>query len=43
MAEKESPVVSGRIIQIMLFLNHDGKSICSLILADDSSDAEVKG
>jgi hypothetical protein len=39
MVEKESPVLSGRIMQIMRFLNEDGKSICSLILADDSRDA----
>ena len=43
MVEKESPVVSGRIMRIIRFLNVDGKSICSLILADDSGASWYQG
>lgn len=39
MIEKPSPVVEGKIMRIMRFLNNDDKSICSLILADESVEA----
>ena len=38
MVEKESPVKKGKIMRILRFLNGEDKSICSLILAEDSSD-----
>jgi hypothetical protein len=37
--EKKSPVKEGKIMRVMRFLNGEEKSICSLILADDSTNA----
>jgi hypothetical protein len=39
MIEKPSPVKEGKTMRIMRFLNAEEKSICSLILADESADA----
>ncbi|KAG7360756.1 hypothetical protein IV203_035855 [Nitzschia inconspicua] len=39
MVEKASPVKEGKMMRILRFLNNEEKPICSLILAEESTDA----
>ena len=41
LVEKSSPAKEGRTLRLLRFLNGEGGSICSLILADDSSSAKT--
>lgn len=42
LVEKPSPTKEGKTMRLLRFLNADGGSICSLILADDSDSGEAQ-
>ena len=41
LVEKDSPAKEGKTLRLLRFLNSEGGSICSLILADDSDSAKI--